>query len=157
MACGMHVPNLFHHVGHGLIITMIPGVLKLTSSSSTNGRRAISVISHAAVASQASPPTISLSPLGQDMLTPSQKASVLTASTASIIINSIRSVGSVARRPRLDIISRRPRNWRTKLNARMHATRATRRSAPWESFVLLLPYYFLTQSPNNASTTKCKP
>lgn len=21
MACGMHVPNLFHHVGHGLIIT----------------------------------------------------------------------------------------------------------------------------------------
>ena len=67
------IPNLFHHVGHGLIITMMPGVLKLTSSSSTNGRRAISVFSHAAVASQASPPTISLSPFGQDMLTPSQK------------------------------------------------------------------------------------
>lgn len=52
------------------------GVLKLTSASSASCRRAISVISRAAVARQASAPTTSLSPLGHDKLTPSRSQQV---------------------------------------------------------------------------------
>lgn len=53
------------------------GVLKLTSTSSASGRRAISAISRAAVARQILAPTASPSPLEHDTLTPSPQASVL--------------------------------------------------------------------------------
>ena len=64
------------YLGRNEPIWTMLGALKLTSASSASGRRAISVISRAAVARQTSAPTTSLSPLGHDKLTPSRSQQV---------------------------------------------------------------------------------